>query len=205
MSFRFLLMCGLIGAVLATEGCKSRGPRPIPVQEPTSAESRRQAQDYALRAQRKAQAGNSEEAIELYRKAIEHDREMAQAWNNIGVLLMQAERYPDAITAFNEAASLSMGDPRPVSNIGQVWLRLGYARDALTNFEDALRREPTDIPSLRGAIRAAHLLDIADERTSDWIKTAIYHETDPDWLEYFTNQRTRVDGRLEDARRASRP
>ena len=61
------------------------------------------------------------------------------------------------------------------------------------------------IHSLRGAICAAQLLDIANEQTSEWIQTAIFTDRDPEWHDYFQVQRSRVDGRLEMERRAGRP
>lgn len=197
----------LVAACLALLGACAKEKRVAipPPPDPTSVESKEEARRLALLAQEQVDEGNEEEAIRLYREAVTYDREMGHAWNNLGFLHMQRGEYADATEALNIAADLMPTDPRPIVNLGQIWLELGYARLALEQFEDALLREPGDINSLRGAIRAAQMLDIADERTSEWIRIAIFNEQDPEWAEYFQVQRSRVDGRLEMERRAGRP
>jgi tetratricopeptide (TPR) repeat protein len=186
-------------------GCAGRRKVRIPPPTTTSLESRVRAQEIAVKAQRAADRGRTEQAIELYREAISHDREIGYVWNNLGVLYMGRREYPQAVEAFNRAASLIPGDARPVYNIGQVWMELGYARDALRSFEEALEREPDDVLSLRGAVQAAQLLDIADERTSAWIKSLMLREREQEWIEYAQAQRARVDGRLQAERRRATP
>ena len=68
----------------------------------------------------------------------------------------------------------------------------------MKSFDEALQRDPDDLSSLRGAIKSAHLLDIADESTADRIKSALIMERDPAWKEYIERQRARVDGRLSE-------
>lgn len=201
---RLLLACCV--AIVCTQGCASKERVAIPPPPgPATVASKDAARKLAMEAQKQAEKGNEEEAISLYREAVTQDREMAQAWNNLGVIHMKRREYPDAVNALNIAADLWPTDPRPPANIGQIWLELGYARLALDQFEAALLRDPVDVPSLRGAIRAAQLLDIADEQTSEWIRTAIFNDRDPEWSSYLQIQRSRVEGRLEMERRAGRP
>ena len=199
-----ILICFV--AIVCAQGCakKKRVAIPPPPPQPTI-QDKDEARKLANLAQEQEQKGNTDEAIQLYRQAVTYDREMAQAWNNLGVLHIQRREYPDAVEALNIAAELWPTDPRPPANIGSIWLELGYARLAMEQFEAALLRDPVDIHSLRGAIRAAQLLDIANEQTSEWIQTAIFTERDQEWSDYFQVQRSRVDGRLEMERRAGRP
>lgn len=189
-----------VGATVV--GCAGR--RKVPLPQTTTLEAKTMAQETAVKAQKAADRGKTDEAIELYLEAIGYDREIAYVWNNLGVLYMGRREYPKAIEAFNRAADLWPADPRPIYNIGQVWLDLGYARDALRAFEEALGRDPDDVPSLRGAVQSAQLLDIADERTSAWIKSLMLRERDKEWITYAQQQRARVDGRLEAERRTGR-
>lgn len=201
MTGRLLLIC----CVAALAGCAKNEPVGIPAPEVTTVEAKRQAALLAYEAQEQTVKGNDEEAIRLYLEAVNYDREMGPSWHNLGVLHMKRGALPDAVNAFNIAAELMPTDPRPIANIGQIWLELGYPRPALEQFEDALLRDPVDMQSLRGAILSAQAQDIADERTSEWIRTALYRERDLEWIEYFQIQRSRVDGRLEMERRAGKP
>jgi len=200
-----LAMSLIVGLTLAP-GCASKrraiGP---PDRSPSEiAESTRMARELAFKGQAAADKGKIDEAIDYYKHAVQYDREMGHVWNNLGVLYMQQGRNPEAMEAFNIAADLWTTDPRPLANIGKIWIDLGYARLAMDAYEDALLRDPNDLASLRGGIRAAQLLDIANEEVSTWIKTAIFIERDEKWAMYFQEQRSRVDGRIESERRAGR-
>lgn len=192
--------------MLAPAACQSsRKAVKLPPITTPSLQSRRLAYETAAQAQAAAEKGKTDEAIELYRESVTHDPEYGYAWHNLGVLYASRQEYLDAVDAYNKAAALLTNDPRPICNIGQVWLDLGYARDALRNFEEALRRDPQDIIALRGAIQSAHLLDIADETTAERIKTALITERDPVWRDYFELQRSRVSGRLAEQRNTQEP
>jgi tetratricopeptide (TPR) repeat protein len=202
-SIRAMLV--LVGAGLlagAPAGCGSTR-KAVKFPEPTVASraTKEQAAQTAAKAQNAADRGKIDDAIRLYEEALSYDAAFAPALNNLGVLYWKKGRREDAVRAFNQMAALSPADPRPVMNIGTIYLELGYASEALKHFKEALDRDPNDLESLRFAIRAAADLDIATEEVSGWIAKALLRERDPQYFEYFQNQRSRVDGRLEAERK----
>ncbi len=148
-------------------------------------------------AQRHAERGRVGEAIDAYKASIEMTPSIAAAWNNMGELLMAQHQYSDAVTAFERAGDLSPTDPRPPYNAGVVYQNQGWARDALERFELALDRDENYLPALRGAVRAAEYLQVADTSTLDRIKRATLSESDEAWREYFQRQRFRVEAVLD--------
>jgi len=132
-------------------------------------------------------------AAELYRQAVLTYRELPSAWNNLGVVLMDQQKYLQAAEAFSTAADLSTADPRPLYNIALLYDRRGYLNEARRYYIDALARDDTYLPALRGAIRADSLLRDGDLQTLEWIKRALILEEDPEWLNWLRLQKTRVE------------
>jgi len=97
----------------------------------------------------------------------------------------------------SDLATQSPGDARPVENLGVLWALRGYHDEALTQFDEALRRDPRSLPALRGAVRSAHMLQLADEDTLEYIKKALLLETDETWLAYLQRQRYRVEQEID--------
>jgi tetratricopeptide (TPR) repeat protein len=77
-----------------------------------------------------------------------------------GHIAAQRSRYDEALEAYGEAARLAPDRPLPLVSIGSVLVRLGKSAEAVTAFDKALDRAPTDEPALRG--RTDALLAIGD-------------------------------------------
>lgn len=164
------------------------------------------APNFALARQRAQQAAGEDDpamAISLYREAVTAYPGLGVAWNNMGVLLMEEERYLEAAEAFAAAAEESPTDPRPLYNLGLTWDRSYYYAEALRIYLRALERDGTYLPALRGAIRAETLLGETDEETLERIRVALLREYDPRWREFFQLQRARVEEVLQAERRRS--
>ena len=56
------------------------------------------------------QQGEFYEAFRHYHKALESDRNLTQAWYNLGILLFASERYCESAKAFNEVVRIKPGD-----------------------------------------------------------------------------------------------
>lgn len=192
---RFAWMTVALGAA-ALVGCSSAPSKPANFEIPDYQKRVEEANRIAKEAAREAEEGNTDRAIELYREALSVSRDLAQAWTNLGALLMETGDFRGAAEAWTVAADLWPTDPRPMYNIGYAWLERYYPSDALTHFELALERDPNYQPALVGAIRASEWLNVADEELAERIRRAIFNETDPDWLEYLQRQKSRVDARL---------
>ncbi len=142
--------------------------------------------------------GDTDRAIDLYARALRLDDSMQNAWNNAGTLLMGQNRYADAVGAFQRASQLLPGDPRPEYNIGVAYQKNGWGEDAYRHFGNAIARDGSHMPSIRGYVRAAEMTGKADLDLLDVIKNATIRETSPEWREYFLRQRYRVEAVLEE-------
>jgi tetratricopeptide (TPR) repeat protein len=139
-------------------------------------------------------------AIQTYKQALGLDDTLHNAWNNLGLLLMEDGNYADAVAAFQVAGDLMPVDPRPPYNIGLAYQRNGWGEEAYRHFAMALERDPSHLPSMRGYIRAVEMTGRADDRTVEIIRSAMMRETDEEWKTYFQRQRYRVEAMMENNR-----
>lgn len=159
---------------------------------------RENARRIVAQAERAEAEDDSERAIELYAQALRLDDSMQNAWNNVGTLLMESSRYADAVNAFQRASQLLPSDPRPEYNIGVAYQNNGWGEDAYRHFENAIARDRSHLPSIRGLIRAAEMTNRADLELLDTIKSATLRETEPQWQSYFQRQRFRIEAILNE-------
>lgn len=136
-------------------------------------------------------------AITTYRRALALDGSTHNAWNNLGILYMDKGNYADAVGAFQVAADLIPGDPRPLYNIGIAYQRNGWGEEAFRNFSRALERDPSHLPSMRGYVRSAEMTGRADEQVVAVIRNAVMRDTDERWRTYLQRQRYRVEALIE--------
>lgn len=153
------------------------------------------------RAERAGKTRDPVRAEALYRDATNIYPGFPAAWNNLGLTLMEQQRWSEADEAFALASELAASDPRPLYNRGIIRLKRGYAEQAIPYFEDALAINPNFLPGLRGGIRAEILTRNTSERTLRWLERAIMLETDEEWLSYLRLQRLQIEAEV----RAKRP
>ena len=183
-----ICLAGLLGA---GAGC-AMSDRPAVVRVPVEDQSARiiEARRLALAAQK---AKNTDDAIDLYRRSVAAYRDLAPAWNNLGVLLMERQQYLDAAEAFTTASEIQPTDARPLYNLGLTWEKAGYLRDALRHYISALGRDPRYQPALRGAVRAEQLLGDVSEDTLHRLRAALGQEQDERWREWLELQRPHIE------------
>jgi Tfp pilus assembly protein PilF len=190
----YLLTLVLLGVSL-TMGCASSNQSidPVQISIPDQSAEISEAHQIAKRAQK---TDSPEEAIALYRQAIETYRDLPPVWNNLGVLLINQHRYLDAAQAFVTASELSPADPRPLYNLGVTWERAGYLKDALRYYRKSLDRDFRYQQALRGAIHAERTLGMATEETLRRLKIALGQEQDDRWRMWFELQRPQVEAEI---------
>jgi len=90
--------------------------------------------------------GRLDEAIAQCEIAIQLDPEFGNPCNDIGVYLMQQQRFDDAIPWFERAKSAKRYEPRhfPYINLGRIYLTKGMIQKALDEFGGALKINPDD-------------------------------------------------------------
>jgi len=169
-----------------------------------AAQPQRLREGYALmnQAARAERAGRADDAIRLYREALAVAPELSGAWNNLGVLYMQADERPAAAECFRRAADLSPSDPRPLANLGLLYDDARYGEDAVRYYAEALERDPNYLDALRGGVKAAARLGRRDARTLDWTERGLLIEKDPTWLEIFQRQRISIRAELQKSNKA---
>ena len=201
-----LLVCiGLIP--LTVSGCSGSSPRPankgdaLDELNPAIAYSKRQHEEaikHFTRASKLHLEGKPDEALIEYRKTLELDNQLYAAWNNMGQLLMEQANYADAVSAYKIASGLEPTDPRPEYNIGLTYQKVGWAQDSFNYFQRALERDPNYLPAMRGLVRSAEMLGLADPQIMSMIRNAQLRETDEQWREYLSTQFYRVQAVLDD-------
>jgi len=91
--------------------------------------------------------GKLDEATETCLRAIEIDPEFGNPYNDIGVYLMQQEKFDEAIPWLEKAKLAQRYEPRqfPFMNLGRIYLKQGRWWEALREFEGAVRTAPDDV------------------------------------------------------------
>ncbi|MCH4903838.1 tetratricopeptide repeat protein [Cylindrospermopsis raciborskii CHAB3438] len=76
--------------------------------------------------------GRYEEALQLYNRAIEIEKDSVPSWVNRGNALLSLKQYEEALRSYNQAIAL-----RPNKN--EAWYNRGNALSALGRYEEAIR------------------------------------------------------------------
>ncbi len=190
---RYATILTLAGATALLGACaaKKRDPALLTIED-----RRGEALEISRDAERLAMMGKTDDAILRYQEALTISGELAGAWNNLGELYMRRGDNADAVSAFGVASGLTPSDPRPLYNTGLVYQKVGWAKDAIDHYAEALSRDENMQEALRGYAVAADMLGQADDTTLEYIKRGLLRETDPDWREFFERQRFRVEAKM---------
>jgi tetratricopeptide (TPR) repeat protein len=97
--------------------------------------------------------GRIDDAIAQCEIAIRLDPEFGNPYNDIGVYLMQQEKFDEAIPWLEKAKQAKRYEPRhfPYLNLGRVYVTKGMIQKAIEEFRGALERNP-DNPELKELI-----------------------------------------------------
>lgn len=181
-------------APLTLTGCATSGEEISRIEQ--IAQQRERARELAQRGVRAHSRGDVDAALDLYYQSVALDSDLPIVRNNLGLILLAEQNYMDAVFQFRTAMDLAPSDPRPPTNIGVAYSEAGYPQDALRNFDIALRVDETYLPALRGAIQAASDVSRASPEDLRRIKTALLRERDPEWRDFFSRERFRIENRL---------
>jgi Tfp pilus assembly protein PilF len=90
--------------------------------------------------------GRLNEAIAECEIAIQLDPEFGNPYNDIGVYLMQQQRFDDAVPWLERAKAATRYEPRhfPFINLGRIYLTKGMIQKAMEEFNGALQFNPAD-------------------------------------------------------------
>ena len=81
-------------------------------------------------------------AMAAFQKALEIQPSFAMAHRDLGVLLLQQKRFPEAVSHLEQATSNGLTQPRLYNFLGIAYSRTNRYRDALKVYAIALAKEP---------------------------------------------------------------
>lgn len=90
------------------------------------------------------QAGDSDGAASLLRKAVDLDTSDAEAWLLLADLDLQRQRVTDALVEYRNAAKYSPDRPEPLVGLARVYWLLGQPEAAREALQEALARDPVN-------------------------------------------------------------
>jgi predicted O-linked N-acetylglucosamine transferase (SPINDLY family) len=102
------------------------------------------------------EAGQTEEAIAVCRRAIELDPGNADAYGTQGITLSEAGRLDEAIATLGLALQLEPDSADVHNNLGVAWHRAGECDRALTSFRRAIEHKPDHAPAASNLLFTAH-------------------------------------------------
>jgi Flp pilus assembly protein TadD len=88
--------------------------------------------------------GREDEAITLFRQALQIDPRFALAQNNLGLALLQTGQKDEAIVHFQQALQIDPDDPGVRNNLGCTLLLVGRLDEAVVQFQKMLQINPDD-------------------------------------------------------------
>ncbi|MPZ77640.1 MAG: tetratricopeptide repeat protein [Deltaproteobacteria bacterium] len=90
--------------------------------------------------------GRIDEAIAQCEIAIQLDPQFGNPYNDIGVYLMQQQKFDEAVSWLERAKEARRYEPRhfPYINLGRVYMIKGMLQKAIEEFRGALKLSPDD-------------------------------------------------------------
>ena len=101
-------------------------------------ERERTGQDWLLLGNVMADMGKTEDAVYMYKKAIEKDKKCYKAYYNLGNYYFDRGQYKDAIDNYSKASKIKTDNPYIFYNIGCAYLKLDNLNQARANFNKAI-------------------------------------------------------------------
>lgn len=137
------------------------------------------------------------EAAALLERAIRLDPGFATAYLNLGVLHLENDNLPIAVTYFRRAHLLMPGDSRPSYHLGVAYYKMGHAREAIDTYVRAIEIDESDIRAVRGLALACRSIHYADDTTLELLRRSEMLEPDQEWRELMAREITRQERKLE--------
>jgi tetratricopeptide (TPR) repeat protein len=114
--------------------------------------------------------GQYEKALELFKKALELDAAMTEAYNNLGLTYTEINEEEKATEAFKKAIQLSPELAAAYNNLGYVFYRLGSYDEAIEMYNEAIGRSKDSSSAYTNLGNAYYKLDKTEEAIDAWKK-----------------------------------
>ncbi|MFC2097128.1 tetratricopeptide repeat protein [Bacteroidota bacterium] len=143
-------------------------------------------------------------AIDNYNLALDNDNEFSDAWFGIGLVKLFEEKYFESISYVKKAIKFNSSNSEYYYALGNVNTKLGFTKDALIAYKDAIDNDPEDVGSWLASAeimfkqgemeKAINFLesgyDITKEYANINYRLATYHflkDNKTQGLKYFTS------------------
>lgn len=120
--------------------------------------------------------GAYDTCIDQFRKALDMDPTLAEAWNNLGLALTEQSRDDDALEAFKKALEIDPNVGQIYNNLGYLYHRRGEFGEAVEMYERAAQRGADTSAAYSNLANALYQMDRVDDAVGAW-KQAL--EIDP--------------------------
>jgi tetratricopeptide (TPR) repeat protein len=120
--------------------------------------------------------GAYDTSIDQFRKALEMDPTLAEAWNNLGLAQTELHQDAEALEAFRKALEIDPSVGQVYNNLGYLYHRRGELGDAVEMYERATQRSSDTSAAYSNLANALYQLDRVDDAVGAW-KQAL--EIDP--------------------------
>ncbi|TNF89045.1 MAG: tetratricopeptide repeat protein, partial [Gammaproteobacteria bacterium] len=130
------------------------------------------------------QMGRMDEAIESYKKSVEHSPKYALALNNLAIALAQEGQHEEASATFAESVRADPNLVTPQLNLGLLLLKLKRLQLALEAYRKVLETEPDNAPTWNGIGLVLNELGRPDDARNAFARSV---EADPELAEAHYN------------------
>ncbi|MFI4915410.1 MAG: tetratricopeptide repeat protein [Phycisphaerales bacterium JB060] len=137
------------------------------------------------------------EAAGLLEQAIQLDPGFATARMNLGVLHLEQENLPAAVSLLRTAQRLMPSDSRPSYHLGVAYHRMGHSREAVDTFLMAIQIDQADVRSVRGLALACRSIHFANDTTLEVLERSEMMEPDETWRDLIDREIKRQRRQLE--------
>lgn len=126
-----------------------------------------------------------DQAITAYNEALKLDPDLAEVWNNRGVVLTKSKRYQEAIASYEKAIQIRTDYPDAWSNRGVALGKLNYYQAAVFSYDRAIQLKENYLDAWNNRGQALMNLEQYDEAIASYNQAA---KIRPDFYKTWYNK-----------------
>jgi tetratricopeptide (TPR) repeat protein len=118
--------------------------------------------------------GETEQAIEAYRKALQADPGMVEAYNNLANLLLAQQRYEETIEVYKQGLALKPDEALLHRNLGVLYEKLGNVPEAVAQYKTYLKLTHKPDPPIEAIVRDYQAYRSTGNGSPDYMSAATH-------------------------------
>lgn len=108
------------------------------------------ARNYYNKGQQAAAKEDYEQAVKMYKKAVDRDSVFAFAWDNLGLSLRKLGKYDEALAAYQKSLEIDPNGVMPLQNMAIVYSYKKQFDEAIKVYERMVQKDSTNPESFYG-------------------------------------------------------